>query len=118
MHRLNPRRARRIQDKMMKDMGINLQEMDEVERVVFNTPTKDIIIEDARVTVVEMQGRKMYQVIGEKIREVPRERKIEIPREDAQLVADQTGKSLAEAEEALRETDGDLARAILMLQTK
>jgi len=103
---------------MIKDMGINLQEMDEVERVVFNTPTKDIIIDGAKVTVVEMQGQKMYQVIGEKIREIQKERKIEISKEDAQLVADQTGKSLVEAEEALKETDGDLARAILMLQTR
>jgi len=107
-----------MQERMMKDMGINLQEMDEVESVVFNTPTKDIIIEDAKVTVVKMQGQKMYQVIGEKIKEVQKERKIEIPKEDIQLVADQTGRGLAEVEEALRETGGDLARAILMLQTK
>jgi len=101
---------------MMKDMGINLQEMEEVEKVVFQTPAKDIIIEDAKVTVVEVQGQRIYQVLGEKIREVERKREAEIPPEDIQLVADQTGRSLAEAEEALKETKGDLARAILILQ--
>jgi len=107
-----------MQQRMMKDMGVNLQEMGDVESVVFQTSTKDIIIEDAKVTAVQIQGQKVYQVVGEKIREVERERKAEILPEDVQLVANQTGKSLAEAEEALKETDGDLARAILILQVK
>ena len=102
----------------MKDMGVNLQEMEEVESVVLQTATKDIIIEDAKVTSVEIQGQKVFQVVGERIREVQREGRAEILPEDIQLVADQTGRTLAEAEEALRETEGDLARAILMLQTK
>ena len=38
--------------------------------------------------------------------------------EDVQLVADQTGKSLEKAKEALIEADGDLAKAILLLSIK
>jgi NACalpha-BTF3-like transcription factor len=34
-----------------------------------------------------------------------------------QLVADQTGKSMEDAKRALEESDGDLAKAILLLQT-
>jgi NACalpha-BTF3-like transcription factor len=34
-----------------------------------------------------------------------------------QLVADQTGKSLQKAKEALEECGGDLAKAILLLQS-
>jgi len=105
-----------MQQRMMKDMGIDLQEIEDVKKVVLHTPTKEIIIEDAKVTTVEIQGQTMYQVLGEKIREIEKEREVEIPQEDIHLVADQTGKSLAEAEEALRETDGDLARAVLILQ--
>ena len=41
-----------------------------------------------------------------------------IPEEDVRLVADQTGKSVEEAKRALEETEGDLAKAILLLQTK
>ena len=37
--------------------------------------------------------------------------------EDVQLVADQTGKSLEKAKEALQECGGDLAKAILLLQS-
>jgi len=118
LRRLNPRRARRMQQKMLKDMGIDLQEMRGVERVIFQTPEKDIIVEDAKVTTVDMKGQKMYQVLGEEVREVEREKRLEIPPEDIQLVADQTGQSLDEAEAALKETEGDLARAILMLQTQ
>jgi len=33
------------------------------------------------------------------------------------LVADQTGKSEEEARRALEETEGDLAKAVLLLQT-
>ena len=117
MRRINPRRARRRQQKMMKDMGIDLQELVEVQRVILETPTKDIVIEDAKVTTVEMQGQRMFQVLGEDIREIQKEEIFEIPPEDAQLVADQTGKSITEAENALKETGGDLARAILILQT-
>ena len=43
--------------------------------------------------------------------------KVTIPEEDAQLVADQTGKSIEDAKRALEESDGDLAKAILLLQT-
>jgi nascent polypeptide-associated complex subunit alpha len=53
-----------------------------------------------------------YQIIGNP-REVPRE--IPIPQEDVNLVAGQTGKSQDEARAALKETDGDLAEAILKL---
>ena len=37
--------------------------------------------------------------------------------EDVQLVADQTGRSLEKAKEALEECGGDLAKAILLLQS-
>jgi nascent polypeptide-associated complex subunit alpha len=40
-----------------------------------------------------------------------------VSEEDARLVADQTGKSLEEAKNALIECDGDLAKAILLLQS-
>jgi len=42
---------------------------------------------------------------------------VTIPEEDVQLVADQTGKSLEDAQRALESSDGDLAKAILLLQT-
>ena len=43
------------------------------------------------------------------------EKEIEIPQEDIEMVANTAGVSAADAEEALRETGGDLAEAILKL---
>ncbi|MHA2407987.1 MAG: hypothetical protein ACXACA_06420 [Candidatus Ranarchaeia archaeon] len=37
--------------------------------------------------------------------------------EDVKLVADQTGKNIEEAKNALEECEGDLAKAILLLQS-
>jgi len=56
-------------------------------------------------------------VTAGKIVEKAAERKLVVPEEDVRLVADQTGKSLEEARKALEECEGDLAKAILLLQS-
>ena len=68
----------------------------------------------------ECCGHNMMQTaaeVGERITEKPIERSLTIPVEDIRLIADQTGKSLEEAKRALQDADGDLAKAILLLQT-
>jgi nascent polypeptide-associated complex subunit alpha len=111
---MSPRNAKR----MMQRMGMNMGEMPEVEEVIFKTKEKEILVENAQVAVLEMQGQKIFQVTGEiSERELQDERRPAIPEEDTQLVADQTGKSIEKAKRALEATDGDLARAILLLQT-
>jgi len=71
--------------------------------------------------VLQLQGQRIFQVTGEKIVEKTIEKVVEkkltIPEEDIRLVADQTGKSVEEARKALEETEGDLAKAILLLQS-
>lgn len=113
--RMNPRNAKR----MMQRMGMNMGEMPDVQEVIFRTNDKEIVVENAQVAVIDMGGQKIFQVTGE-ISERALESgtsKLNIPEEDAQLVADQTGKSLEEAKRALEESEGDLAKAILLLQT-
>lgn len=113
--RMNPRNAKR----MMQRMGMNMGEMPEVEEVIFRTSDKEIVVENAQVAVIDMGGQKIFQVTGE-VSERALEggaAKVAIPEEDAQLVADQTGKSIEDAKRALEESDGDLAKAILLLQT-
>ena len=112
---MNPRNAKR----MMQRMGMNMGEMPEVEEVIFKTSSKEIVVEDAQVAVIDMQGQKIFQVTG-KVSERALESQaaaLNIPEEDIQLVADQTGKSMEDAKRALQESDGDLAKAILLLQT-
>jgi nascent polypeptide-associated complex subunit alpha len=113
--RVSPRNAKR----MMQRMGMNMGEIPDVQEVVFKTSEKEIVVENANVAVIEMQGQKIFQVTGQVT-----ERALEgqaavlnIPEEDIQLVADQTGKSMEDAKRALQESEGDLARAILLLQT-
>jgi nascent polypeptide-associated complex subunit alpha len=59
-------------------------------------------------------GQETYQVTETAV-EV--EKEIEIPAEDIEMVANTAGVSAADAEEALRETGGDLAEAILKLNS-
>lgn len=114
--RMNPREAKR----MMQRMGMNMEGVEDVEEVIIRTPTKEIVIEAPEVAIVNMQGQKIFQVAGGTITERAPEHKTPTTTftdEDVQLVAGQTGKSLEKAREALRECQGDLAKAILLLQS-
>ena len=113
--RMNPREARR----MMQRMGMNMDAVDDVEQVIIKTPTKEIVIEQPEVAILQVQGQKIYQVAGGSVTERIPERaisKFKVSEEDAQLVANQTGKTIDEAKQALEECEGDLAKAILLLQ--
>jgi len=114
--RVNPREARR----MMQRMGMSMDAVQDVEQVIIKTSSKEITIEQPEVAILQMQGQKIFQVAGGKITERVPERpaaKLAVSEEDAKLVADQTGKSVEEAKKALEECEGDLAKAILLLQT-
>jgi nascent polypeptide-associated complex subunit alpha len=115
MHRrVNPREAKR----MMQRMGLSMDAVNDVQQVVIKTVSKEITIEEPEVAIMEMQGQKIFQITGGKITEKAAERKPSgVAEEDVRLVADQTGKSLEEARNALEECQGDLAKAILLLQS-
>jgi nascent polypeptide-associated complex subunit alpha len=98
-------------------MGMSMDAVEEVKEVIIKTTNKEIVIEEPEVAVLAVQGQKIYQVTGGKITEKTVERKLAIPEEDIRLVADQTGKSIEEARRALEDSGGDLAKAILLLQS-
>jgi nascent polypeptide-associated complex subunit alpha len=107
---------------MMQRMGMSMDGVEDVKEVVIRTPSKDIVIQEPEVAILNMQGQRIYQVVGGTVTEraPQREGALEKPavsEEDARLVADQTGKSLEEAKSALIECEGDLAKAIILLQT-
>ena len=116
---MNPREQKRL----MQRMGMNMDSVSDVQQVIIRTPTKDIVIDEPEVAILQVQGQKMYQVIGGQVSEqAPSQRgtttaKPAYSEEDVQLVADQTGKSLQKAKEALEECSGDLAKAIMLLQS-
>jgi len=105
---INPRKMA----SMMKQMGIDINEIDDVEEVIIRTPQKDIIFKDAQVTIMDAKGMKTYQVTG-----TPQEvvREVTIPEEDVKLVMEQSKSNEIDARNALKETKGDIAAAILKL---
>lgn len=105
---MNPRQM----NQMMKKLGINVKDIQNVEKVIILTDTMEYVFTDAEVTVMNAQGQKTYQIAGNP--EV-KQRKKEIPKEDIQLIMDQTGTSAEEAKQALEKTKGDIAEAILLL---
>jgi len=111
VRRVSPREAKR----MMQRMGLSMGEMPDVQQVIFKTSTKEIIVENPEVAIMEMRGQKIFQVTGEKIVEKTIEKKVTVPEEDIQLVATQAKVSVEEARAALEQTKGDLAQAILLL---
>jgi nascent polypeptide-associated complex subunit alpha len=115
--RMNPKQMKA----MMKRMGIQQDEIPDVEEVIIRTRSKELVIKDAVVTAVTVQGQKTYQVVG-----TPQERERKmgeaqeeggIPEEDIKLVMSQTGCTAAEARKALEEADGSPAEAILKLMS-
>jgi nascent polypeptide-associated complex subunit alpha len=121
---MNPRKMKQ----MMKQMGIDLEELD-VEEVVIRTEDTELVFDDAQVTVMDAQGERTYQVVGD-----PEERPrggdagaVEagdadadgdggIPESDVGIVAQRAGVSEADARAALEAEDGDLAAAIARLE--
>jgi nascent polypeptide-associated complex subunit alpha len=99
---------------MMKQMGIDVKELKDVQEVVIKTADSDIIIENASVTIMKVQGSETYQIVGD-VKEVTKE--LEIPAEDIKLVMEQTGVSEEEARQALTNSNGDLAEAIVALSS-
>jgi len=102
-------------------MGLSMGEMPDVQEVIFKASNKEIVVENPQVAILDLHGQKIFQVTGERVTERAVEKevaRVTIPEEDVRLVADQTGKSVEEAKRVLEETEGDLAKAILLLQTK
>ena len=102
--RMNPREQKRL----MQRMGMNMDSVPDVQQVMIKTSGKDIVIDEPEVAILEVQGQKMYQVIGGQVSEqAPSQRQTAkaaqpaFSEEDVRLVADQTGKSLEKAKEAL-----------------
>ena len=106
--KMNPRQL----NQMMRRFGINIKNIDNVEKVIIQTDKKEIIFEDAEVSIMDAQGQKTYQIVGTPI---VRSREAEQKSDDIKLIMEQTGKSKDEAKKALEESDGDIAEAILKL---
>jgi len=92
--RINPREANR----MMQRMGMQVKQVDDVTRVIIESASKRIVIDNPEVAIVTVQGQTVYQVGGG--------------------TASQAEVSIEEAAKALQQSGGDLAQAIIILKKK
>lgn len=117
---MNPRQL----SAMMKQMGIEMHDIDDVEEVIIRTPKEDIVITDASVSKMVARGQgTTWQVAGNESRR-PRAGAAapaaapagpKFTDEDVTLVAEQAKVSKDAARKALEATDGQPAEAILKL---
>ncbi len=105
---MNPRQMK----KLMRQMGIKMDELDGVEEVVIRMANKEIVLKDPVVTIISAQGEKSYQIVpgSEEVRPL-----LKVSEEDVKLVMEQAGVDEETARKALIEAKGDLAEAILKL---
>jgi len=111
---------------MLKNMGIDIDELENVSEVIICMPGREIVITNPSVAIMDAHGTRSYQISGDSSeraasragQETAEELPVEIPDSDVQLVAAQTGVNLLEAKAALQEAKGDLAAAIMTLASK
>ncbi|MHA1341889.1 MAG: nascent polypeptide-associated complex protein [Promethearchaeota archaeon] len=138
----------RAMRRKLQQQGIEGMEEINAEEVIIKCSDKVLIIKNPNVIQLKQQGMTIHQVIGEPIEkdlselstEISTETEEEIEKgteleqigskedikeelqkileEDVIIVATQAGVSNEVAREALKEADGDLARAILNLKTR
>ena len=108
---LNPRQMKQ----MMRRMGIRTEEID-ANTVTIHGSEREIIIEDPEVMKMVVQGREIFNITGGRIREREVEAAIEIEEDDVEIVSRQANVSKEEARNALEESKGDIAAAIMRLK--
>ncbi|WP_048049765.1 nascent polypeptide-associated complex protein [Saccharolobus islandicus] len=101
--------------KKMERMGIKTEQINAI-RVIIETNEKNIVIENPTVTKTNVMGNEAIVIFGGETREEQKHNQVEIKEEDVKFVAEQTGKSEKEAREALIKANGDIAKAIMILQ--
>jgi len=125
----NPRNARQMQ-MMMRRLGMTTEEVPDVEEVIVVTKSKEHVFHAPEVTILTVQGVRTYQVVGApEIRArlsaapapasaSPPPPSTSAPEEDIRLVMEQANVSREEAIEALFQSNGAPAEAILKILSR
>jgi nascent polypeptide-associated complex subunit alpha len=95
--------------KMMKQMGMDMDEIDAEKVEVHLSNGKKLVFNSPNLSKIEAQGQEIFQLQGNYNEETS------IPEEDIELVMEKTEASREEAEKAL-ESEGDVAGAVMELQ--
>jgi len=124
---INPRELQR-QLKQLKRMGVKIESIENVERVSIEMKDKILVLNEPEVIVFEMGNQKIFYITSQDIHEEAKTQEIVskpcekigagIKDEDISFIAEYTGASMDEAREALIEAQGDIARAIELIQQR
>ena len=106
MPSINPKQMQ----SMMKKLGIKQQDID-AQEVIIKTQSKNIIIKNPQVALIDMMGSKSFQITGEVKEESP------ISEEDIATVAEKANVDKKQARLALEKAKGHLAEAIVSLKS-
>ncbi|WP_433623062.1 nascent polypeptide-associated complex protein [Halomicrococcus sp. NG-SE-24] len=121
---MNPRKMKQ----MMKQMGIDVDEVDAEEVVIRTADGEELVFDAPDVTRMDARGQQTYQIVGDaETREASTDESTgaieesddsasEIPDADVGIVAQRAGTSEDEAREALEAEGGDLAAAVERLE--
>lgn len=107
--------------KMMKQMGIEVEDLDDVKQVIVRTADREFVFDDAQVTIMRSKGTETWQIVGEPEERAlgddapPEAPKASFTEADVDLVASQANVSKDKARQALLATNGAPADAILKL---
>ena len=102
--------------RMLDKMGLEMKDLGSIEEVIIKTETKELYL--IKPQVVEMKGKDstIFQVVATNIEEKQRDTPL-FKEEDIILVMQQAKASKERAIQALSESKGDMAQAILSLTT-
>ncbi len=124
---INPRELQK-QLKQLKRMGVKIESIRDVERVSIEMKDKVLVLNEPEVIVFEMGNQKIFYISSNDIHEEVKTQEIvskpsekietSIKDEDVSFIAEYTGVSMDEAREALIETQGDIAKAIELIQQR
>ena len=128
--------ASRQMRRRMQQQGIEMDQID-ATRVIIECQDKTLVIDQPEVVLMKQMGQEMYQIIGDaeeyssgdftieegvdaKSLEPTEEdiSKLVISENDVMLVAAQAKVDKEEANAALIDSDGDIAKAIIYLKNK
>ncbi len=107
---LNPKKMQA----MMKQLGMEQEEISASRVTIEKTDGNRIVIENPSVTKISMRGQENFQVSGEAKEENTESEKTQ---EDIKTIMEKTNVSEEKAKKALEESKGDLAEAILKLSS-
>ena len=123
-----PRNQRQM-EQMMRRLGMTTEPVPDVEEVIVRTRSKEHVFQRPEVTILTVQGVRTYQVVGEAVvrprgaaspsgSPAPGPAAAGPPEEDVRLVMEQANVSREEAVEALFQSKGEPAEAIMKILSR